>query len=56
MLNRNVLLNLVLNAFCGVSDSLWAGAVLVAFLYQLTGNNAQIGYVEALQGGVQRWP
>ena len=43
--NRNVFLNLVLNAFTtGVSDSVWGGGSAVNHVHQLTGDSARAGY------------
>ena len=49
--NRNVVLNLLIEAFDGVASSIWSETMLVAFLSDLTnGNNKKIGLITALQG------
>ena len=47
-------LNLVLAAITGVANSVWTGAILVAFLAELTDNsNTKVGLITALQGLTQ---
>jgi MFS family permease len=50
-LNHNVALNLLLCVLYGLSDSLWGGTVLVAYLKRLGHNrNSPVGNVEAANG------
>jgi MFS family permease len=50
-LNHNVALNLLLCILYGLSDSLWGGTVIVAFLKRLGHNrNSPVGDVEAASG------
>ena len=50
-MNHNVFLNLILAFLAGISDSLWAGTVLVAYL-KLMGHdeNSPVGDIEAVNG------
>ena len=50
-LNHNVALNLLLCVLYGISDSLWGGTVIVAYLKRLGHNrNSPVGDVEAANG------
>ncbi len=51
--NRNVFLSLLVVSIAGLSESMWASGVLVAFINIMTGKNAEVGYVEATQGIAQ---
>jgi MFS family permease len=50
-MNHNVLLNLLLCVTYGISDSLWSGTVIAAYLKKLGhGHNTWVGNVEAANG------
>lgn len=49
-MNRNVVLTILVSTVSGIAASIFEGAILVGFVYVMTGSNASAGYVEASQG------
>lgn len=49
-MNRNVVLTILVSIISGISASIFEGAILVGFVFVMTGSNADAGYVEASQG------